>query len=119
MLLSSTCELPDGIHDFVISVSPTQPALSAILIAELLKSCGINVSTPNQKHSSLQQDIPVNFLAAMGGLSGRPQHHVEKIVLTFVWKDGKDYSLMLHFGKRVDWYGLLCIMFLFMLSAHL
>ena len=28
-----------------------------------------------------------NFLAALGGLSGRLQHHVENIVLTFVWKD--------------------------------
>jgi len=82
----SDCNLPEGISDFVVSVSPVQPALSAVLIGELLRSNGIHVATPTQRHSSLKDDIPENYLAAMGGLSGRIQQHVEKVVLTFIWK---------------------------------
>merc|ERR1712002_189361 len=80
-------ELPDGINDFVISVSPSQPALSAVLIADLLTANGFHVATPTQRHSSLSENVPSGYLAATGGWSGRLQHKVEKLVFTFVWKE--------------------------------
>lgn len=80
-------ELPDGICDFVISVSPSQPALSAVLLADLLTANGFHVATPTQKHSSLKEDVPSNYLSATGGWSGRLQHNVEKVIFTFVWKE--------------------------------
>lgn len=79
--------LPDGIVDFVISASVSQPAFSAVLIGEFLKSEGIHVATLTQKHSSLSGEIPDDFLAVSGGLGGRLQHDVEKLVFTFLWKD--------------------------------
>lgn len=75
--------LSKGVCDFVFSVSPARPSLSSILISEVLKSNGIHVAMPVQKHSSLNEDIP----AYMGEARGRIQENVDKIVFTYVWKD--------------------------------
>jgi len=80
-------KLPNGIVDFVISSSVTHPAFSAVLIGEILQLQGTHVAMVTQKHSSLRSDVPDNFLAVTGGLGGRLQHNVEKLVLTFVWKE--------------------------------
>lgn len=85
MKMSSNLEttLPKGVCDLVISVSPSRPSLSSILIAEVLKSNGIHVAMTVQKHSSLKEDIP----GYMGAVRGRTQVNVEKVVFTYVWKE--------------------------------
>jgi len=78
--------LPDGITDLVISTSIAQPAFSAVLIGEIIKSNGVHVATVTQKHSSLVGEVPENYLAVTGGLGGRIQHSIDKLVFTFQWK---------------------------------
>jgi len=89
-------DLPAGILDLAISVSPCQPALSAVLIAELLESSGIHVALPTQKHSSLREEIPSHLLAATGGLSGRVHHQIEKLIFTFIWKQDVFAPSLMH-----------------------
>merc|ERR1711962_1029732 len=64
-------QLPAGITDLVVSTSLERPALSAVLIAEFLKSNGVHVATVTQKHSSLRSTVPDHFFSITGGLSGR------------------------------------------------
>ncbi|XP_057311430.1 aminoacyl tRNA synthase complex-interacting multifunctional protein 2-like [Hydractinia symbiolongicarpus] len=80
-------KLPPGVIDFVISQSLEQPSLSPVFIVELLRKNGSVVATPTHLHSSLNKTIPQYLLDVTGGLSGRTNVTVEKIVITFVWKN--------------------------------
>jgi len=79
--------LPDGVHDYVISLSPDKLALSPLLLACLLRNRGVDVTTPAHKHSSLKGDVPVEWSQMMGGISGSLVKGRSKILLTFIWKD--------------------------------
>ena len=80
--------LPDGILDFVISCSSSQPSFSPIFIAEILRARGVTVSTPTQVHSSLRPIFDETVLKLTGGLHGRLQCPKSKVYFTYVWKEG-------------------------------
>jgi len=92
-------ELPAGITDLVISTSLAQPALSAVLIGEFLKSNGVQVATVTQKHSSLVAPVPEHYFAITGGVTGRIQHSVDQLVFTFMWKEEAVCPSLMHSPK--------------------
>jgi len=92
-------QLPAGITDLVVSTSLERPALSAVLIAEFLKSNGVHVATVTQKHSSLRNAVPDHLFAITGGLGGRIQHVVEQLVFTFMWKEDPVSPALMHSPK--------------------
>jgi len=93
---SFSLQLPEGITDLVISTSVAQPALSAVLIGEFLKSNNVHVATVTQKHSSLVTDVPAHYFAVTGGLNGRIQCSVEQLVFTFMWKEDAVCPALMH-----------------------
>jgi len=96
---SFSLQLPDGITDLVISTSVAQPALSAVLIGEFLKSNGVHLATVTQKHSSLLNDVPAHYFAVTGGLNGRIQCSVEQLIFTFMWKEDAVCPALMHSPK--------------------
>jgi len=79
--------LPKGNMDFVIFCSPSHPSFSPVLISEILRSRGVDVSTPTQLHSSLIENLDSCMLEITGGLHGRNQLKDTNIKFTFIWKD--------------------------------
>jgi len=87
--------LPDGVHDYVISLSPDRLALSPLLLGCILKNRGVDVKTPAHKHSSLKEEIPVAWSGMTGGTNGSLVEGRGKVLLTFIWKaDDSNPSVM-------------------------
>lgn len=79
--------LEEGTLDFIIASSSEAYSVSPIVLASILRSRGVNITTPAHCHSSLKAPLPGDLKKLTNGVTGSLKGGRSKAMFTYMWKN--------------------------------